>query len=144
MSESGWRGARDLRKHPNGAVNDSWFDEVERDLRPTEGVRLVAAPQQWYSEHGALNKFPVGLAITIQRVVMFKKKMFGGIRSVEYPILDFTGYAVNLFMGGGPSWELIADVQRGRLKLVFETRDEADSVAEYINSGVALARAGVG
>ena len=129
----------------SGSTNPSTeklFDQLDGMLAPGESVRLVAVPFQMYDEFGTLLKFPLALGVTTRRVVVIRKKLTG-TKALQWPILDFSAYAVDLFMGGGPMWEVVERVQRGQLKFVFKTHDEAEAVAEYINSGVAFAREGI-
>jgi hypothetical protein len=129
-----WRNSHDVR-----GVNcpESVFDYIESALGAGEMIRLVATPILYYDVFGACQNRKMGLAVTSKRVIIARAGLLG-IKSWEYPIQDFLRYGVNLFNGGGPSWEVVEETQRGRVKFVFATHDEADSVAEYINSGVAL------
>ena len=129
-----WRNSHDVR-----GVNcpEHVFDYIENMLKSGEAVRLVATPILYYDVFGASQNRRMGLAITSQRVIIARAGVLG-IKSWEYPIQDFLRYGVRLFNGGGPSWEVVEETQRGRVKFVFSTHDEADSVAEYINSGIAL------
>lgn len=133
-----WRDAHDVRG--THSVGDVLFDEIDQRLGVGEQVRLVAAPERCYDERGIKLMEPLGLAVTNHRVIVAKKKLFGGVRLTEWPVLEFLRYHLGLFMGGGPSWELVQYGQRGAVKLVFSTHDEAEAVAEYINSSILLLR----
>jgi len=130
-----WRDARDVR---DISCPDSAFEYMDNNLLASEGIRLVATPNLFYDEYGAYKKWPLALAVTSKRVIVVKPRMVGP-KSWEYPIQDFLRYSVGLFNGGGPSWEVRTEMQRGSLRFIFQTHDAAEFVAEYINSGGAMA-----
>ncbi|ERR1017187_8069000 len=131
-----WRDSRDVR---DISCPESAFAHIESNLRANEEIRLVSTPNQFYDEYGAYKKWPLGLSVTSERVIIVKPRVLGP-KTWQYPIQDFLSYSVGLFNGTGPSWQVLTEIQHGRLKFLFQTHDAAEVVAEYINSGVAFWR----
>ena len=122
------------------SVSDASLDLLDAQLAAGEFVRFVATPIMWYSETGARTAGSLGVAVTSKRLLIVKKKIFSGLKVSDWPIEEFGQYAVGLFMGGGPAWEVVEIGRRGEIKLVFDTGNEAEALAESVNSGVAFAR----
>lgn len=129
-----WRNAKDLRTRQNdGDILDRMTSALTRD----EQVFVVASPEQFYDEWGKRLDVALSLVLTSERLILGARGLFKA-KTVEYSVGDLLGYKVDLFMGGGPSWELIMKTPGGLIKLVFETKDEADGVASYVNDAFAL------
>lgn len=131
-----WRDSRDVR---DIFCPESAFEHIESNLRTNEEIRLVSTPIQFYDEYNAYKKMPLGLSVTSERVIVVKPRTLGP-KTWQWPIQDFLSYSVGLFNGSGPSWQVLTEMQHGRLKFLFESHDAAEVVAEYINSGVAFWR----
>ena len=129
-----WRDAFDARD-TTGA--DKLFDAIPAS---SGEIRLVASPIQYIDGFGTWHKGPFALAVTTFGVVMMKSKALGGVRvDSEIPIRNFRRYSVGPFQGG-PMYEVYEELSvGGTLTLLFLTLDAAEAVAEYINSGVAMA-----
>ncbi len=101
----------------------------------------MACPVLYHEFKSTVGQF--ALLVTDREVVIGKSKMFGGVKIVwTRPILDFKKYAVGLYLGGGPLYEVYEELNRGVLRFAFETSDSAEAVAEYVNSGVVLGGGG--
>jgi hypothetical protein len=133
-----WRDSRDARDI--NACPESVFEHIESNLRANEQIRLVSTPSGFYDGYGNYKKWPLGLSVTSQQVIVVKPRTLGP-KTWKYPIQDFLSYSVRLFNGVGPGWQVLTEMQRGSpLKFLFDTHDAAEAVAAYINSGVALWR----
>jgi hypothetical protein len=76
---------------------------------------------------GRLSPSPLSASLVARR------KTVKGTHLHEWDLFDLRQHETGLFNGGGPMRELVEIGERGRIKLVFETRTEAETVARYID-----------
>ena len=121
-----WGDAVDVR---DGGCPDAFYDELTSRLGQDEVVRVVAEPVQWYDSFNNPHKGPgLGLVLTTKRLMIGRERMFGRAKVTEFPTSEFVQCGVEPFQGFSAHWQLIANLQRGRLRLLFEAFNQAEAV----------------
>lgn len=120
-------------------ISDAAINAAQRAAKGR--IRLLSTPYQYINAYGRWHKGPFALVVAANNLVLAKKKGLGGARViVDIPILDFARYTSGLY-SGGPLSEFYSELASGgTATFLFQTPGAADATAEYVNSGVALAR----
>jgi hypothetical protein len=125
-----WREAKNVCDF---SIPDKVFDEIGGDGT----VRAIASIQQYIDSSKTWHKGPFGLAVCEDEVRLGKSKAFGGAsRALGVPIQDFAAYQVRL-ISGTQLYELYSELNSGgSIAFLFRSKDAAETVAEFINSGI--------
>lgn len=127
----GWRDAIDTRVLN---VDETLFDEIERDLKPPESIVMVAVPRRFAGYLDEWVDMTYAMAITQQRLLIARRKgLLRGVQFKTWTCEDFGRYGVGLWRGSGPGHEVRLDHEtEGRIVFVFHTPNEAELVANRI------------
>lgn len=131
-----WGDINDLRRNTR---SDRHFDELSRSFAADETPRLAVTAMAFYDLKWKLHDF-VTLLLTTHRLLVLEEggifKKLGAVH--EFPIGDFEGYGLS---GVGENWVIDMNLRSGRIRFHVQSKPEADTLNEYINSGVAMWRA---
>ena len=132
-----WRNAHDSR---DMNISEKVFDGIPYG---SSSVRLVASPMHYVDNGGRWQKGPFGLAVTSSAVILAKAKSFGGTKvELDIPISQFRRGTFGL-MNGSTIYEAYSELGTGGgISFLFYKLDSAETVYEYINSGVAMDQSG--
>lgn len=118
-------------------VPDKVFDAICGDGT----ARAVASIQQYVDSFNRWHKGPFGLAVCEEELRVGKAKALSGASlELTIPIRDFSGYRVGL-IGGTQLYEFYSELRRGgSIAFLFRSKDAAETVAEFVNSGILFAQ----
>ena len=127
-----WHDGYDAR---DTSLADSVFDTAFGNIRDS---RLVASPVQYIDGYGTWNKGIFALCITRNELILAKKGLFSSQLVVQIPLEDFLrgrfGNRSDL-----ARYEVYSELKvGGSATFLFQTHDAAESVYEYLNSGIAM------
>ena len=136
-----WSSAPDERQRRT----DDWlFDECESAIPPESRVsgnpqiQMLMSPKRLELQQEEWKKVPIAMLVTSTLIVVARRKGSLGKKAEVHQWFryDFSRYDVGLWRGSGPLYEVRVDHEvQGRLKFVFDTPREADTLGGYFANG---------